>query len=194
MKSDAELVRLCQKRDAHAWQTLIERHQERVLNLAYQFTGESESARDLAQDIFVRLYESLHSYDGGRPFQTWFISLARNLCIDHYRKRKRERKRDPLPVEEIRRLSAPDEPQDKKLEREERSRMLLLALEQLGPASRDTIVLRDFQGMSYQDMAAMDDVPIGTVKSRISRARTDLAKALLKLERGQKRQVRHGMP
>ena len=84
-------------------------------------------------------------------------------------------------------------PADVRIEKEERSEVLLAALEQLGSISRDTIVLRDFQGMSHEEMAALDGVAIGTVKSRISRARTDLARAVLKLERGEKRQVRHGM-
>ncbi|MEZ4648449.1 MAG: RNA polymerase sigma factor [Candidatus Eisenbacteria bacterium] len=193
MKTDAELVKLCQKRDAHAWQTLIDRHQRWTLNLAFQFAGEYETARDLAQDIFVRVYESLDSYDGSKSFRSWFVSIARNLCIDDYRKRKRRLAADPITQDDLTSLQATEEPADVRLEREERSDVLLAALEQLGSISRDTIVLRDFQGMTHEEMAALDGVAIGTVKSRISRARTDLARAVLKLERGEKRQVRHEM-
>ncbi|MCA9757179.1 MAG: RNA polymerase sigma factor [Candidatus Eisenbacteria bacterium] len=193
MKTDAELVKLCQRRDAHAWQTLIERHQRWTFNLAYQFAGEYEAARDLAQDIFVRVYESLDSYDGSKTFKTWFVSIARNLCIDDYRKRKRRQALEPITKADLPGPYATEEPADVRIEKEERSEVLLAALEQLGSISRDTIVLRDFQGMSHEEMAALDGVAIGTVKSRISRARTDLARAVLKLERGEKRQVRHGM-
>ena len=193
MKSDAELVRLCQRRDAHAWQTLIDRHQEWTVNLAYQFAGEIETSRDLAQDIFVRVYESLDSYDGQRPFRAWFVSIARNLCIDFYRKRKRRVEAHPIPVEQLHSLASEQEAADVRVERQERSQVLMAALDQLGSISRDAIVLRDLQGLSHEEMAALDGVAIGTVKSRISRARSDLARAVLKLERGEKRQVRHGL-
>lgn len=193
MKTDAELVRLCQRRDAHAWQTLIDRHQEWTVNLAYQFAGEIETARDLAQDVFVRVYESLDSYDGQRPFRSWFMSIARNICIDFYRKRKRYVPTDPVPEAQLNSVPSVEEAADVRVEREARSRVLMAALDQLGSISRDAIVLRDLQGLSHQEMAALDGVAIGTIKSRISRARSDLARTVLKLERGGKRQVRHGL-
>lgn len=193
MKSDAELVTLCLRRDAHAWQTLIDRHQEWTLNLAYQFVGEIEAARDLAQDVFVRVYESLDSYDGHRPFRAWFISIARNVCIDHYRKTRRRIEGAGRPVEPPADLRSAEEPADLRLERKERSQILMAALDQLGSTSRDAIVLRDLQGCSHAEIAALDGVAIGTVKSRISRARCELARAILKLERSGKRQVRHGL-
>ena len=192
MKTDAELVTLCQRRDAHAWQTLIDRHQEWTVNLAYQFAGEIETARDLAQDVFVRVYESLDSYDGQRPFRTWFMSIARNICIDFYRKRKRRTGVD-IAEEQWAAVPSDEEGADVRVERQERSRVLMAALDQLGSISRDAIVLRDLQGLSHEEIAAIDGIAIGTVKSRISRARSDLARTLLKLERGGKRQVRHGM-
>jgi RNA polymerase sigma-70 factor (ECF subfamily) len=192
LKTDAELVTLCQRRDAHAWQTLIDRHQEWTVNLAYQFAGEIETARDLAQDVFVRVYESLDSYDGQRPFRTWFMSIARNICIDFYRKRKRRTGVD-IAEEQWAAVPSDEEGADVRVERQERSRVLMAALDQLGSISRDAIVLRDLQGLSHEEIAAIDGIAIGTVKSRISRARSDLARTLLKLERGGKRQVRHGM-
>ena len=72
MKTDEELIQLCLERDGHAWEALVRVHQTRILNLAYQFTGNEQEAQDLAQEIFVRLYESLDLYQKGRPFRTWF--------------------------------------------------------------------------------------------------------------------------
>ncbi len=190
MKTDEELVRLCQQRDAHSWQTLVDRHQDRILNLAFQFSGNRESARDLAQDIFVRLYESLGLYDPARPFQTWFNSLARNLCIDHYRKSRKDKAVVDPPVDEFGDLASDDEPTDRRLERREGKDLLLRALEQLGAISRDAIVQKDLQGLTHEEMASMEGVPVGTMKSRVSRARADLARILLKLEG---RGVRHGV-
>ena len=91
LRTDEELVALCRQGDGRAWEALIRRHQDRILNLAYQFTSNREEARDLAQDIFIRLYRKLNQYQENRPFRTWFNSLARNQCIDRYRQRKRDR-------------------------------------------------------------------------------------------------------
>jgi RNA polymerase sigma-70 factor (ECF subfamily) len=183
MKSDEELVVLCRQKDAHAWEALVRRHQTRVLNLAYQFTGDSTRAEDLAQEIFVRLYESLDHYQDGRPFQTWFNSLARNLCIDHYRKQRKDRNVVSKPVDEFYDLAADVESSDESVARRERRDILMLALDRLGEISREAIVLKDFQGMSHEEMAELAGVPIGTMKSRVSRARAELARIILKIEK-----------
>ncbi len=182
MKSDEELFEQCRLRDSGAWEALIQRHQTRMLNLAYQFCGNKEEARDLAQDVFVRLYHSMEQYQPGRSFKTWLNSLARNLCIDHYRKRKKDRRLVDKPVDEFYDLPSHEAPTDHKLEKRERREILMRALDTLGPASRDAIVMKDFQNMSLEEMSRMLGLPIGTVKSRISRARVDLGRAIVKLE------------
>lgn len=201
IKTDEELVLLCRQKEVHAWETLVKRHQTRVLNMAYQFTSDSSQAEDLAQDVFVRLYESLDHYQEGRPFKTWFNSLARNLCIDHYRKRRKERSVVDKPVDEFHDLAADVESSDEEVERRERREMLLVALDRLGPVSREAIVLKDFQGMSHEEMADQAGVPIGTMKSRVSRARAELARIILKLEKSALERnplpaggTTHGMP
>lgn len=193
MKTDEELIRLCSQRDGHAWESLVKRHQSRIVNLAYQFTGNAQEAEDLAQDIFVRLYESLELFQTGRSFRTWFNSLARNLCIDHYRRRKKDRNLVDKPVDEFLDLKSPTEGAEKRLERRERRELLLKALDTLGATSRDAIVMKDLQGMSLEDMAEAHDVPIGTVKSRVSRARVELGRMLIKLEKGWKPEPEHGL-
>lgn len=184
MSSDEELFELCRQRDPRSWEELVQRHQGRMLNLAYQFTSNREEARDLAQDIFIRLYQSFEHYQSGRSFMTWMYSVARNLCIDHYRRRKKDRRVVDMPVDEFRDLPLDDEGADTKVVKRERDQLLHRALDTLGVASREAIVMKDFQNLSLEDMAGLLGVPIGTVKSRISRARVELGKAILRFERG----------
>lgn len=193
MKSDEALVQLCIERDPSAWRTLVERHQTRILNLAYQFTGNRSEAEDLAQDIFVRLYESLELYQPGRTFRTWFNSLARNLCIDHYRKRKKDRNLVDTPVDEFRDLESHGEGVERRLERRDRRELLLRALDALAVTSREAIVMKDLQGMSHEEMADLLSVPIGTIKSRVSRGRVELARVLLRLEKEPLAPQAHGL-
>lgn len=194
MKTDEELVRLCIERDGQAWQSLVERHQTRMLNLAYQFTGNRDEAEDLAQDIFIRLYESLELFQSGRTFRTWFNSLARNLCIDHYRRRRKDRALVDKPVEEFYDLESSSEPPERRTENRSRQELLLKALDTLGATSREAIVMKDLQGMSHEEMAELLAIPIGTIKSRVSRARVELARVIARLEKGGLRpQVEHGL-
>lgn len=182
VRSDEELVALCRQGDGRAWEALIRRHQDRILNLAYQFTGNREEARDLAQEIFVRLYRKLNQYQEDRTFRTWFNSLARNLCIDRYRRAKRDRVVVGTPVEEFPHLAARTEPVDRRVIRREHKEMIMQALDTLSDISREAIVLRDLQEQSLDEIATVLRLPIGTVKSRIHRARIELARELLKLE------------
>jgi len=142
VRSDEELVALCRQGDGRAWEALIRRHQDRILNLAYQFTGNREEARDLAQEIFVRLYRKLNQYQEDRTFRTWFNSLARNLCIDRYRQRKRDRVVVGTPVEEFPHLAARTEPVDRRVIKREQKEMIMQALDTLSDISREAIVAR----------------------------------------------------
>jgi RNA polymerase sigma-70 factor (ECF subfamily) len=184
VRTDEELFELCRERDGRAWETLIQRHQDRVLNLAYQFTGNREQARDLAQEIFVRLYQTMESFQSGRSFRVWLYSVGRNLCIDHYRRERRERRRDERPVDEIRDLASPLETPEQNLAKREREALLFRALDGLGSISREAIVMKDLQNLSLDEIARTLEVPLGTVKSRLARARLELGKSILRLERG----------
>jgi len=181
LRPDEELVQECRQGDARAWETLVRRHQDRMLNLAYQFTGNSEEARDLAQEIFVRLYCKLGHYDPARPFCTWFNSLARNLCIDHYRHRKQQPAIHAKPVEELTTLAADGAPPERRVEQRSEREFLMRAMNELGAISREAIVLKDLQGHTLEEIAGMLEVPIGTVKSRVFRARIELAEAVMRL-------------
>ena len=188
MKTDEELFALCRERDARAWEFLVVRYQDRMLGLAYQFCGGRDEARDLAQEIFIRLYQSMDHFQPGRPFRAWLYSLARNCCIDHYRRRRRGRARPEEPLTEQHNLTSGDEPPDSRLQRREREATLFRALDTLGTISREAIVMKDLQECSLEEMTEVLGVPLGTVKSRLARARCDLGKAILRLERAGARQ------
>ena len=182
MHSDEALVLLCRGGEAQAWETFVRRHQGHILNLAYQFTGNREEARDVAQEIFVRLYEKMDQYEPGRPFSVWFNRLARNLCIDRYRRCRRDRVVIETPVEDLLHLRSGAETTDARLLRRDRRECIQRAMNTLGEISREAIVLKDFQGHTIEDIATMLKVPVGTVKSRIHRARVELGKAILQLQ------------
>jgi RNA polymerase sigma-70 factor (ECF subfamily) len=179
---DEDLIRLCKQGESWAWEYLVTAHQDRILNLAYQFAGNREEARDLAQEIFVRLYLRLDRYEQGRSFRTWFNSLARNLCIDHYRQRRQERRVVPTPVDEFTKLASSAPAPDQRVERRERKELLMRAMDTLSEISREAIVLKDLQEMTLEEIAEMLRLPIGTVKSRIFRARIELGRAIQKLQ------------
>jgi RNA polymerase sigma-70 factor (ECF subfamily) len=180
VRPDEELVPACQAGDGPAWEALVKRHQDRVLNLAYQFTGNRDEARDLAQEIFVRLYLRLDQYDPARPFRFWFNSLARNLCIDHYRSRREKQRLATVALEATDRIVATSPSPDQQLARREERDLILAALDALSAISREAIVLKDLQEMTLEEIAQSLDLPIGTVKSRVFRARIELGRAILR--------------
>lgn len=173
------LIQRCLSGDHDAWTAIVQQHRRRVYHVAYTFTGRHDEAEDLTQDIFIKVFRSLGTFDRRANFQTWLVSVSRNLCIDHYRSVRREREAidpgaDPATL-------APIEPSPgpvARLEAEDRARLLRQALADLAPTLRTAVVLRDLQELSYQEIADRLGVPEGTVKSRINRGRTDLAMAV----------------
>jgi len=163
----------------------VTRHTRRVFGLAYRFTGRVDEAEDLTQEVFVKVYQTLGRYrESDGPFGGWLMAVARNHAIDNYRRRKQERLRradDPAVLETV---AARDEHPIAGLEREERSRLVHSGLRALPPDLRLPLVLCDLQGLPYEEIASALGIPLGTVKSRINRARVELAKRLLGRHRG----------
>jgi RNA polymerase sigma-70 factor, ECF subfamily len=183
-KSDAELVKGCLAGDRAAWETIVRLHHQRIYNLAYRFTGKFDEAEDLAQDIFLKVYRSLGLY---RPESgaliTWIVRVGRNHLIDHYRRFKTERsKTDSLEVEYERAEENPARFADpaEALEQRELSERVHRALLRVSDDLREAVVLRDLEGFTYEEIADMLNVPLGTVKSRINRGRLELAKIMRK--------------
>src|SRR6187401_613284 len=85
------LIERCLRGDQDAWAAIVQQHRRKVFNIAYKFVGRHDEAEDLTQDIFVKIFKALHTFDRRANFQTWLISISRNLCIDHYRSARKER-------------------------------------------------------------------------------------------------------
>ena len=180
--------------DQDAWETIVHLYWRRVFNIAYKFVGRHDEAEDLAQDVFLKLFKSLHTFDRRANFSTWLISVSRNLCIDHYRRVRREREavNHDVDVVSLARPAITESPLSA-LEHRDRVLMLRAALDKLAPSLRTAIMLRDIKELSYQEIAATLGVPEGTVKSRINRGRTELARQITRLRERQEAVSRTGV-
>ena len=177
------LIQRCLGGDQVAWEDIVRQHRRKVFNIAYKFTGRHDEAEDLTQDIFLKIFKALHTFDRRANFQTWLISISRNLCIDHYRSVRKERETmarevdaaDLMPVSRERGPHA-------ELEQLDLRQLIRQALAELPPALKEAVVLRDLQEFSYQEIADKLGLPEGTVKSRINRGRLELARQLRRLQ------------
>ena len=152
-------------------------HRRKVFNIAYKFVGSVDQAEDLTQDVFIKVFRSLRTFDRRANFQTWLYSVTRNLCIDHYRTLRKEREalnRD-LDIDVLAPASLDRSPHQL-LEAQDQAMLLRRGLQRLPPAMRTAVVLRDLRELSYEDIARTLNLPDGTVKSRISRGRAELAR------------------
>jgi RNA polymerase sigma-70 factor (ECF subfamily) len=176
------LIQRCLQGDQHAWDLIVRQYWRKVFNVAYKFVGKHDEAEDLTQDIFLKIFRSLDSFDRRANFQTWLISVSRNLCIDHYRSVRKERETIDRGVDAAE-LSPQSSDAGPIAALEQRDRVLLLrqALAALPETLRTAVLLRDIQELSYQEIADKLRLPEGTVKSRINRGRTELARQIRKL-------------
>jgi len=178
--NDSDLLSRCRGGDEGAWRELVQRHTRRVFALSYRFTGRVDEAEDLTQEIFVKVYQTLDRYRAGDgSFTAWLMAVARNQAIDQYRRRRQERLRRVEDPEIIDGTASGEEGPLPGLEREERVRLVHRGLRALPPDLRLPLILCDLQGLPYDEIATTLHLPLGTVKSRINRARLELAKRLL---------------
>jgi RNA polymerase sigma-70 factor (ECF subfamily) len=188
------VIQRCLDGDQAAWDEIVRLHWRRVFNIAYKFVGRHDLAEELTQDVFLKLFKSLDSFDRRANFQTWLISVSRNLCIDHYRSVRKEREtmnRDVDPAE-LTPVATTRSPQQE-LEARDRVQLLRAALDKLAPTLRTAVLLRDIQELTYQEIADRLELPEGTVKSRINRGRTELARQIQKLREEQDAVPRAGV-
>jgi RNA polymerase sigma-70 factor (ECF subfamily) len=184
----AMLVRRCIAGDAVAWEEIVQRYNRRIYNICYRFAGSADDAQDLTQEVFIKMYRTLSSYDPGRAaFMTWLTTITRNLLVDHFRKTKQDRMtetldgassehEDAMPLSD----TIPDKaaPPDARVQSREAGETVHHALQKLSPELREAVILRDLHDMDYREIAAVLKVPEGTVKSRINRGRAELARLL----------------
>jgi RNA polymerase sigma-70 factor (ECF subfamily) len=177
------LIERCLSGDQAAWDQIVRQHWRKVFNLAYKFVGRHDEAEDLTQDIFLKIFKALRTFDRRANFQTWLISISRNLCIDHYRSVRKERETMARDVDasELSPVSRERSPLSQ-LEQVDLKQIIRQALAELPPALRQAVVLRDLQEFSYQEIADQLGLPEGTVKSRINRGRFELARQLRRLQ------------
>jgi len=156
---------------------LVNSYSKRIFNMAYQFSGSYQESEDLTQDIFLKVYNSLSKYDSEKNFSAWFLTLAKNYMIDHYRKTKWEKtKRDNF--NDCFLTSQTFESPENGVLRKESKKIIWESLNHLSSDIRMAVILRDIQGKKYEEISEIMSLPLGTVKSRVNRGRLQLAKIL----------------
>jgi RNA polymerase sigma-70 factor (ECF subfamily) len=172
LEEDADLLALCRAGDEQAFEVLLTRHSRFIFNLSYRLLGNAADAEELAQEAAVRFYQSLGRFRGEVTVRSWLYRLVTNLAVD------RLRRRTPVEVElDGAALPGGTDPQEE-AERRETAAMVRRALNALPREERVVLVLRDLEDRSYQEIAAILDLNLGTVKSRIHRARRGLRERL----------------
>jgi len=178
---DAGVISRCLSGDNAAWEDIVKLHTKRVYNFCYRFTGSWHDAEDLTQEVFMRVYKTLKSYNAQEgSFSTWLMSVTRNLLVDHYRKHKKEA--GDVALEEVFETVESNPSRTKtavdQISTGDKIEMVRWGLSRLSPDLREAVVLRDCEDMRYDEIAAVLRVPEGTVKSRINRGRIELARIL----------------
>ena len=177
------LIEKCLTGDQEAWDAIVKQNWRKVFNVAYKFVGKHDEAEDLTQDIFLKIFKALNTFDRRANFQTWIVSISRNLCIDHYRSVRKERETMARDVDASQLMPASRERSPLgELEQLDLRHRIREALAELPPTLREAVVLRDLQEFSYQEIASQLGLPEGTVKSRINRGRLELARQLRRLQ------------
>src|SRR5450759_130922 len=176
------LLDRCRQGDDLAWEALVRQFERRVYSIASGYASGPDEARDLAQDIFVRLYESRGKWAPAEGFTPWLVRVARNVCLDQLRRKKARPPAEDIQADEMWDLASPDASPEAELEATGRRQLVWRALRSLGGLSREVLQLKEIQGLSLQEVAAILRVPIGTVKSRSNRARLELAEQVLALK------------
>ena len=180
--TDSELVRRIKAGESDAFDALCTMYDKKVVNIAYSLLSDREDALDAAQEVFVRVYKSISGFRGDSSLSTWIFRITRNVCSDFLRKRKGFVKSLDDDEEDEPRLEIPDESRapHTEFEKKERVRIVRAAISELEENQRTVLTLFDLNGLSYEEIADITKVPVGTVKSRLFRAREALRKKLEK--------------
>ena len=183
--TDEELIRRFQAGDERAYVELVNRYKDKLLNFVFQFLSDIEQAEDVVQDTMIRLYEKKHYYKEIAKFSTWIYTIARNLANTELRKRKRRKTTylSQLSKEERQfEIPAAQDDVDQSLHNEFINDRIQSAINNLPEHFKLVIILRDIQELSYDDISNIVEVPLGTIKSRINRARIQLQAELQDLK------------
>jgi len=176
--ADQDLVARCRAGDREAFAELVRKYQNRILTLATRMLDNRSEAEDVAQDIFIKVFQSLHDFRGASRFSTWLYRVTVNHCLNYIRRRTRQQQTLVGAESAEWMQESPASNPHKRLEQKERWVLVQAKLQVLSPEHRTIILLRDFEGLSYEEIADVLQLETGTVKSRLHRARMEL-KALL---------------
>jgi len=195
--NERELIHRAKQGDMLAFEELILQHEKIVYNLALRMMNHSEDAKDISQEVFLKAYRSLSNFDERSAFSTWLYRITHNTCIDEMRRRKGKQSyslEEELENEEgsmQRQIADEGDTPEESLLREEQKSEILQALDTLTEEHKMAIILRDVKGLSYEEIAEIQELSLGTVKSRISRARNQLKTEILKIRERNDETVRH---
>jgi RNA polymerase sigma-70 factor (ECF subfamily) len=173
------LIRLCQSGDLAAFETLLGNYEKLVYNLCYRYFGNHSDAADIGQEAMVRIFKKIKEFNGEASFKTWLYRVVTNICMDELRRRKNR----PVSLEDIKEQGyepvtsflGPEE----MVEQQELYQLIMEVLTQLSVEHRTVLILKDVEGLDYHEIAAVLGCNIGTVKSRINRARETFRKRLV---------------
>ena len=187
-QSDTSLIARCQKADITAFNEIVARYKNKIYNYLYRMTGSADDAEDLTQEVFVRMYTNIGSFRAEASLSTWLFRIAGNLCVDAFRRSKRERGLvqsldAPISRDEEGMSVTQDVPDVSRepmrvFAQGELGEQIQAALEKLPPKLRAAVVLHDVEGLAYEEIATIEKIPLGTVKSRIFNARVALRQHL----------------
>ncbi len=183
---DISLVKACRAGQTEAFGALVLRYQDRLYPTILRLIGSTEDAKDVMQDTFLRAFEKLDQFQGDSSFYTWVYRIAVNLALSGHRRRRvrslvRPHSERATKSGEERADESPESDPTFPLERAERERVVEAALNQLCPEHRAVVLLKDFDGHRYEEISAILNVPLGTVRSRLHRARCELRDRLRSL-------------
>jgi RNA polymerase sigma-70 factor (ECF subfamily) len=176
------LLSRCRQGDALAWEALVRRYQARIFGFALHYLRDHEEAKDVAQDIFVKMYQHLGSVRDGRTYLPWMLRLARNCCIDRIRSRKARAHDLVTTADDAAERASLEASPEESLIADVRRALLHRALATLTATNREIVILKDIHQLRLSDISTRLGLPLGTVKSRSNRARLALAKAVRSLE------------
>lgn len=184
-KSDRDLVLACQRREPAAFEELVKRHQRTVYALLYQLAPDWEDTADLAQEVFIRVWRNIANMRNPSSFRSWLTQIVTNLFYDELRKRPRklptvsmDESLDPEEDSPTRDIADSSAMPHEKVLSDEMNEVIRQAMMKLPEQFRTSIVLREVEGLSYEEIAVLTNVEMGTVKSRIARARSKLQEML----------------
>ena len=186
--TDEELIKRFQEGDEYAFEEIVNRFKDRLKNFVYRYLHNDEASEDVVQDTFLRVYQKKHMYRNIAKFSTWIYTIAGNLAKTELRKKKRrkmyslsnlglEDKEYEIPSEDF----SPEEGVEGEFTEQE----IQAAIDQLSHKFKTVIILRDIQELSYEEISKIVDIPLGTVKSRVNRARLKLQEKLKHLRKSE---------